>query len=119
MTNDIAEERDFTQLGQTEEDVDKRIELNPILAYGLLNGSKTSNPLSGTGIRTIVKTGTGTYTVVFPQALTNSTYTVVVTPDQERVVWVHTKTKGQFKITTENNSSAAADTNRLNVVVLR
>ena len=115
----MDEERDFTQLGQTEEDVDKRIEINPILAYGLFNGTKTSTPLGGRGIKNIIKTGTGTYTIVFPRALTNSTYTVLVTLDQERIAWVDSKTKGQFNITTEDNASAAADTNRFNLAVLR
>lgn len=117
MTEDV-ERKAFTQLGQTEEDADERIELVPIMAYGLFNGSKSSIPLRGRGLKSIVKTGTGTYTVLFLHALTASDYIVLVTPNQERIVWVDGKTTGQFNITTEDNASAAADTAELNVAVL-
>ena len=113
------EPRDFEQLGQSEEDVDQRIQLNPILAYGLFDGTKSAIPLTGRGLKEIVRTNTGLYTVVFPTALRFNDYIVLVTPDEERVVWVDNKTTGQFDITTEDNASAAADTATLNVVVLR
>ncbi len=118
-TSASNDERDFKQLGLSEEDIDQKIQFNPIMAYGLFDGSKSGIPLGGKGLREIFRIGTGAYTIVFPSALRSSDYIVLVTPDQERVVWVDAKKKGQFNVTTETNASAAADTNRLNIVVLR
>lgn len=82
---------------------------------GALTG--TNRPKVGVNVKQVVRTNTGIYQVVFNFPLVSANYIVMVTPSEERVVWVDNKDRLSFRITTENNSSTAADTALLNVVV--
>lgn len=100
-------------------ELQQQSEIHPTY-YCLFDGTitGTSVPLVGFGIHRVTRVSTGIYTVTLEKLLFNERYIVLVTPSQERVVWVDSKTKGSFKITTEDNSSVAADTAQLNVVII-
>jgi hypothetical protein len=100
-------------------ELQQQVEIHPTY-YCLFDGTVTgtSVPLVGFGIHRVTRVNTGIYTVTFENLLFNERYIVLVTPSQERVCWVDSKTKGSFQITTEDNASAAADTSQLNVVII-
>lgn len=124
IKNDIERSTDpFTKFSEQAEDVQQRQEITfnlPIVAACRFNGDATgtNRPEYGRGIRHVVRDGTGDYTVVFSTPLRTDRYLVLITPTEERVCWVDTQSRESFGITTEDNASAAADTNELFVAVI-
>ena len=124
LNQDVQRSGDgFTGLGERREDVATKqgqTHALPIVAACVFDGdlTGTNSPLYGLGIRSIVRTGTGVYTVVFNRPMITDRYIVLLTLNEEAIAWVTLKARESFTVRIEDNGSTAADVTNVHVAVI-
>lgn len=100
----------------------------PCKAWATFSGTTSGSnpPTSGANIASVNRTGTGNYTITFTNAMSNSNYSVLVTPSgasgyNTAIPTISTKTTSSFTIVVTGISGAtntSADPTSVNIMVI-